>query len=292
MIDLIAHNFNGNVSPEVKCLDMGFVRLVDVMPRISYDKDITTCDYAISQAARVSYASGTKSVNEDRGLIRYLMRHRHSTPFEMCEFKFHMKLPIYCARQIIRHRTANVNEESGRYSILKDDFHIFTPEDIRTQSAKNKQCSEGETNYIDAETFVNQLNEITEKAYQYYEEAIEKGIGREQARAILPVNIYTSWYWKIDLHNLLHFLALRCDSHAQKETQEFGNAILSLIKPLVPWAIEAWEDYHPMRGAMLLTRKEVEQLKEIIKQKENVQLNSGNKREDEEWLEKAKKLGM
>jgi len=284
---------------------MGFVRLVDVMPRVSYEENITTCDFAIAQAARTGYASGTKTINEDKGLIRYLMRHRHTTPFEMVEFKFHMKLPIYCARQIIRHRTASVNEESGRYSILKDDFHIFTPEEIRIQSSTNKQCSEGEANYVDAETFVSQLNEITEKAYQYYEEAVAKGIGREQARAILPVNIYTSWYWKIDCWNLLHFLALRCDKHAQKETQMFGNAILDLITPLVPWTIEAWNEYHPMRDAIILTAKEVAELKKQItiyqldefghrsSLKENdVILNSGNKREDAEWLEKAKILGL
>lgn len=294
MIDLIQHHF-GNTSPTEKCLDHGFVRLVDVMPRMVEPEEgkPLTADFAICQAARVSYQIGTKSVNEDRGLIRYLMRHQHTTPFEMIEFKFHCSMPVFVARQWIRHRTANVNEMSGRYSVLPDKFYLPEPEQIRAQSKTNKQMTEGQIAEEDATNFATGLSMLCDQAYDAYEKALENGVGREQARMLLPVNLYTEWYWKIDLHNLLHFLKLRCDAHAQYEIRVFGDAMLKLVEPLVPWTIEAWNDFNPYRGAVTFSRLEFAKLKDYIHDIQDGQgLNSGNKREDAEWLEKLKKLGL
>ena len=296
--DLIVHN-HGSVRPTINCLNHGFVSLVDVMPRISYDDAITTCDHAIVQAARVSYGDGTKKVSEDRGLIRYLMRHRHTTPMEMIEMKFHCAMPIFVARQFIRHRTANVNEYSGRYSVIKDDFWIPSPDDVRLQSSWNKQVSEGAASDGDGRWFMDELDTKSRECYEAYEQALEKGIGREQARAVLPVNVYTQWYWKCDIHNILHFLALRCDDHAQYEIRVFADAMLALIEPLIPWTIEAWNDYHPMRGGMLLTRLEIEAMRASNGpdqygggQSVAPSLDSDNKREGSEWAAKADKLGF
>jgi thymidylate synthase (FAD) len=281
-------------------LDKGFVELVDVMPRLVEDN--STADSAIVQAARVSFGSGTKSVSEDRGLIRYLMRHSHTTPFEMVEFKFHCAMPIFVARQWIRHRTANVNEVSGRYSVLKDDFYRPDAESIRQQSKTNKQGGEQKMGNVEANQFANYLTMACEKAYERYTKAIEDGVSREQARMILPVNLYTEWYWKIDLHNLFHFLGLRCDAHAQLEIRTFADAMLELISPVVPWAVEAWNDYHPMRGAMKLSRLEVDALRESIEIWKGLNpegehafakaIASDNKREQEEWKAKTERLGM
>ncbi len=275
----------------IKCLDKGHVSILDVMPRL-VPEDRKTADFAIVQAARVSYGDGTKTVNEDKGLIRYLMRHKHTTPFEMIEFKFSVKMPIFIARQMIRHRTANVNEYSGRYSIMKDEFYKPEIDNIRQQSSSNKQGSGDSICETDASTFLNQLDEICEKTYTEYEKSIQNGVSREQARMLLPVNLYTEWYWKIDLHNLLHFLALRCDSHAQWEIRVFADAMLNLIKPIVPWAIEAWEDYHDHRGAMRLTRLEVDALISSFGGQSVVPLKTENKREQDESKSKAAKLGL
>jgi len=275
---------------EIKCLDCGHVRLIDVMPRICPVGN--TADFAIVQAARVSYGDGTKTVNEDRGLIRYLMRHSHTTPFEMVEFKFHCKMPIFVSRQWIRHRTSSVNEYSGRYSIMKDNFYYPEIQDIRKQSMHNKQGSEDFMSSTCAEEFLNNLNEICQTAYNYYEKNIENGMTREQARMILPVNLYTEWYWKIDLHNLFHFLALRCDSHAQKEIRVFADAILELITPIVPVAVEAWNDYHPMRQALKLTSLEIDVIKSSLHGKKVENLKTLNSREKQEWIQKAERLGL
>jgi thymidylate synthase (FAD) len=284
---------------QINCLDKGLVRIVDVMPRLVPEYE--SADHAITQAARNSYKDGTKTVNEDMGLVRFLARHRHTTPTEMVEFKFQCKMPIMVARQWIRHRTANVNEMSGRYSQLPNDFYIPDLDNVRKQSTKNKQMTDEVTEHNTAHEFLVNLEGTCSQAYQDYEDALEKGIGREQARMILPINLYTEWYWKIDLHNLLHFLALRCDAHAQWEIRVFADAMLKLITPCVPWAIEAWEDYHPMRKAVLLSRLEVEALQRIlqncpIEQLSNngmdLKINSDNKREQQEWVEKAKKLGL
>jgi thymidylate synthase (FAD) len=284
---------------QINCLDKGFVKLVDSMPRLVPG---TTADYAIVQAARVSYGDGTKSVSEDRGLIRYLLRHTHTTPFEMVEFKFHCKMPIFVARQWIRHRTANVNEYSGRYSVMKDEFYIPDIDNIRQQSKTNKQGGDQQMSTMDAQSFLDILNETCDKAYATYEDNIEKGVAREQARMILPVNNYTEWYWKIDLHNLFHFLGLRCDKHAQMEIRVFADAMLKLIEPIVPMAVEAWNDYHDHRGAVKLTRLEIEALKKSLSaQPAEVaaegwvpffQIDSDNKREQAEWVDKATKLGF
>jgi len=277
---------------QINCLDKGFVKLVDAMPRLVPG---TTADYAIVQAARVSYGDGTKSVSEDRGLIRYLLRHTHTTPFEMVEFKFHCKMPIFVARQWIRHRTANVNEYSGRYSVMKDEFYIPDIDNIRQQSKTNKQGGDQQMSTMDAQGFLDVLNETCDKAYATYQEYIEKGVAREQSRMILPVNNYTEWYWKIDLHNLFHFLGLRCDKHAQMEIRVFADAMLKLIEPIVPVAVEAWNDYHDHRGAIKLTRLEIEALQRYVGW--NVEghappLESDNSREQAEWAEKAKLFGL
>lgn len=277
--------------PKIDCLDKGHVRLIDCMPRLAPEGQ-TTADFAIVQAARVSYGAGTKTVNEDRGLIRYLMRHSHTTPLEMVEFKFHMKMPIFIARQIVRHRTSNLNEISARYSVMKDEFYVPELENIRKQSKTNKQGGEESLELSQAHGFAQDTLEISELTYEKYLKHIESGVTREQARMNLPVNLYTEWYWKCDLHNLLHFLALRCHSHAQWEVRVFADAMLELIKPIVPVTIEAWEDYHPMRGAVKLTRLELQALMECVENAKMPELYSDNKREREEWREKARKLGM
>lgn len=275
----------------IKCLDKGHVTLLDVMPRL-VPEDRKTADYAIVQAARVSYGNGTKTVNEDRGLIRYLLRHKHTTPFEMIEFKFCLKLPIFIARQMIRHRTANVNEYSGRYSVMKDEFYKPNVDNVRQQSLSNKQGSIGAIQEEDAVAFLQKIDDLCCQSYQEYEKAIENGVAREQARMLLPLNLYTEWYWKVDLHNLLHFLALRCDSHAQWEIRVFADAMLELIKPIVPWTIEAWEDYHDHRGAMRLTKLEVDAMVSSLGGMTVNPLKTDNKREQEEWIKKAASLGL
>jgi thymidylate synthase (FAD) len=280
----------------IRCLDHGHVTLVDTMPRLAPEGQ-TTGDYAIVQAARVSYGAGTKTVNEDRGLIRYLLRHAHTTPFEMVEFKFHCKMPIIVARQWIRHRTANVNEVSGRYSVLKDEFYLPEAGDIHKQSTINKQGGDEFAEPETAAAFSARLEGICTEAYQEYEKAIAAGVSREQARMMLPASLYTEWYWKIDLHNLFHFLALRCDAHAQYEIRVFADAMLKLIEPIVPFAVEAWNDYHPMRGAVKLTRLEVAALRKEIEILQGLNpegtafkaiVAMENKREQAEWESKAK----
>ena len=198
----------------IKCLDKGFVRLVDCMGG----------DDAIVQAARVSYGKGTSKVSQDRGLIRYLMRHRHTTPFEMVEFKFHCKMPIFVARQWVRHRTANINEYSLRYSEARDEFYYPDPKHIEFQSALNMQGRMGEVSDDLKQKVQDYFKEISERSFEIYSELNNAGVARELARAILPVNLYTEWYWKNDLHNLLHFIGLRSDDHAQYEIR-----VLSLI---------------------------------------------------------------
>ncbi len=222
------------VGKEFPCLDKGFVRLIDVMGD----------DAAIVQAARVSYGSGTKKVHEDRGLIRYLMRHLHTTPFEMVEFKFHVKLPIFVARQWIRHRTANVNEYSGRYSEMKDEFYVPAADQVRAQSASNKQ-GRSDTAFAPEEAArIRQTMEQTQdRLYAEYQDLLSTELAREIARINLPVSNYTEWYWKIDLHNLFHFLRLRIDDHAQYEIRVYGEAIAQIVKAAVPIAYEAFEDY-------------------------------------------------
>ena len=271
----------GDARWEVKIHDHGVVALLDVMPRFAPEGK--TADFAIVQAARVSYGEGTKQVNEDRGLIRYLARHRHTTPFEMVEFKFHHVMPIFVARQWIRHRTANVNEYSARYSVVKDRFYRPSMENIRQQSTTNRQGGDEATDVSTAEDFLKYLD-ATESRYANYEQMLDKGVAREIARIGLPLSLYTEWYWKIDLHNLFHFLSLRMDSHAQQEIRDYANAMFSLILPIVPVAAEAFLDYnfHSVR----LSRLEIEALRT------HQPLATDNKRENAEWEEKKKRLGI
>lgn len=276
---------------KIDCLDKGFVQIIDVMPREIPEGQ--TCDYAIAQMARVSYGQGTKSINEDKGLIHYLLRHAHTSPFEGIEFKFHMKMPIFIARQAIRHRTVSLNEISGRYSVMKDEFYIPLSEDIRKQSTTNKQGSDGIIDKDISQQFVNQIENNCRDAYDLYLKMLDSGVAREQARMILPLNLYTEWYWKQNLHNLLHFLSLRADAHAQFEIRVYADAILKLIESLVPWTIEAWNKYHPMREAIKLTKLEIDALNDITKNISEVpNIKTDNKREQAEWKEKAKKLGF
>jgi thymidylate synthase (FAD) len=233
-------------------LDHGFVRVVDYLGD----------DSAIVQAARVSYGRGTRRVSEDKGLVNYLMRHRHTTPFEMCEIKYHVKLPIFVARQWIRHRTANVNEYSARYSILDNEFYIPAPEHLAAQATVNRQgrgdVIEGEA----AERVLGLLREEAERAYAGYAELLNAddagspkhpswpGLARELARMNLSLNFYTQWYWKIDLYNLMHFLALRADPHAQYEIRAYAEAMLETVKRWVPLAYAAFLEYR-MNAALI-----------------------------------------
>ena len=240
----VSDGMEAHLYTAVPVLDHGFVRVVDYMGD----------DAAICQAARVSYGKGTKSVQNDEGLIRYLMRHWHSTPFEMCEVKLHVKLPVFVARQWIRHRTANVNEYSARYSILDREFYIPAPEHIAAQSSVNNQGRGEALTGEEAARVLDILKSDSTRSYDNYQSMIsddgQKGLARELARMNLPANIYTQWYWKVDLHNLLHFLRLRADAHAQYEIRVYADAICSIVADWVPFAYAAFEDYR-LGGATL-----------------------------------------
>ncbi len=293
----------GCARQEIRIHEHGFVALVDAMPRLVPEGQ--TADAAIVQAARVSYGQGTKKVNEDRGLIRYLLRHRHTTPFEMLEFKFHVAMPIFVARQWIRHRTANVNEYSARYSIVPDRFYKPTLDAVRKQSASNRQggeekfkvnvgggmsdvgCEGGEAAAREqktAEEFLRYLDDA-EAMYARYQSLTEAGVSREMARIALPVSVYTEWYWKCDLHNLLRFLSLRMDPHAQEEIRIYADAMYALLQPIVPLTMEAFNDYE--MGSVRLTRLEVEALRA-----KSPTIAGENKREQAEWEAKRKTLGL
>ena len=248
-------------------LDHGFVRVIDYMGD----------DSAICQAARVSYGKGTKAVSNDAGLIRYLMRHWHSTPFEMCEIKLHVKLPVFVARQWIRHRTANVNEYSARYSILDREFYIPAPEHLNAQSVVNNQGRGAPLQGEEAARVLDILKRDCNQAYDHYEQMIsddgQSGLARELARMNLPMNIYTQWYWKVDLHNLFHFLHLRSDSHAQYEIRVYADAICKIVADWVPAAYGAFEDYR-MGGAQF-SGKGMEVLRRMLKGEKVTQETSG-----------------
>ncbi len=228
-------------------LDHGFVRVVDYMGD----------DAAIVQAARVSYGAGTKTARDDAGLIRYLMRHWHTTPFEMCEIKLHVKLPVFVARQWIRHRTANVNEYSARYSILDREFYTPAPDQLAAQSVVNNQGRGLALEGAEAERVLRLLRGDAERAFDHYEAMLaqddQQGLARELARMTLPMSTYTQWYWKTDLHNLFHFLRLRADAHAQYEIRVYADAIAAIVADWVPLAHAAFADYR-MGGAQLSAR--------------------------------------
>ena len=272
----------------IEVLDHGFIRVIDYMGD----------DSSIVQSARVSYGKGTKKISNDKGLIKYLMRHRHSTPFEMCEIKFHIKLPIFIARQWIRHRTANVNEYSARYSILDKEFYIPSAENLAAQSAINNQGRGDALTDDEASNVIQILKKDAEQTYSNYETLLNEssegniidesksGIARELARMNLTLNTYTQWYWKIDLNNLLHFLALRADDHAQYEIRVYADAMLNIVKKWVPLTYEAFEDYRI--GGTELSAKEVNLMRKLLKgEKVSFEEEGLSKRE---WSELQRKF--
>jgi len=236
----------------VHVLDKGFVRLVDYMGG----------DDRIVQAARVAYGKGTKSTSEDAALIDYLMRHRHTSPFEQVEFAFHMKLPIFCARQIVRHRTASLNEMSGRYSIMGSDMYLPLLERMMEQSSTNKQGSGNRLDLDVATRLQDDMKEDQDDAYSAYECRIEDNLTREVARINLPLSTYTEWYWKIDLHNLFHCLSLRMDPHAQWETRQYANAMWGMVKAVCPIAAKSFETH--VLNAATFTADEFRHLKKYL----------------------------
>ena len=271
-------------------LDHGFVRVIDYMGD----------DSAIVQSARVSYGKGTKQISNDKGLIKYLMRHRHSTPFEMCEIKFHIKLPIFIARQWIRHRTANVNEYSARYSILDKEFYIPSMENVAAQSTINNQGRGDVLTNDEAAEVISILKKDAEQTYANYEMLLNEnsegvsidetkpGVARELARMNLTLNTYTQWYWKIDLNNLLHFLALRADAHAQYEIRVYADIMMDIVKKWVPIAADAFEDYRI--GGTEVSAKEINLLKKLLKgEKASYEEEGISKRE---WSELQRKFEL
>lgn len=238
---------------EFPVLDKGFVRLVDYLGS----------DDRIVQAARVSYGAGTKSYREDKGLINYLLRNEHTSPFEQVNMTFHIKMPIFVARQWIRHRTARLNELSGRYSVMKDEFYMPAAEDIALQSQDNKQGRKSEpVSPAEAEAVQTQMAAQQKDSYAEYEKLLEKGIARELARVNLPLSLYTEWYWQMDLHNLMHFLRLRLDGHAQKEIRAYAEVILTVAETVCPVACEAFRE-HVMKGVRF-SGKEMAALKSLL----------------------------
>ncbi|MCX7361276.1 MAG: FAD-dependent thymidylate synthase [Alphaproteobacteria bacterium] len=271
-------------------LDHGFVRVVDYMGD----------DAAVVQAARVSYGRGTKKVSEDRGLINYLMRHRHTTPFEMCEIKYHVKLPIFVARQWIRHRTANVNEYSGRYSILDNEFYVPRPEHLAAQSKANRQGRESVLAGKEAERVFDILKKDAELVYEHYLEMLNEGedgapldpersgLARELARMNLSLGFYTQWYWKTNLHNLMHFLSLRADAHAQYEIRVYADLMVDTLKRWTPICHDAFLEYR--MGGASLSKTGLAAVKRMIAGEKVEQKSSGLK--PREWRELMAVLGL
>lgn len=261
-------------------LDHGFLRVIDYMGD----------DAAIVQAARVSYGRGTRKVSEDAGLIRYLMRHRHSSPFEMCEMKFHVKLPIFVARQWIRHRMASVNEYSARYSILDSEFYLPAPEHMAAQSEVNRQGRGQILAPQQAAEVLDILRDDAMRTYRDYEKMLDAengyGLARELGRINLTLNTYTQWYWKIDLHNLMHFLALRIDPHAQYEIRVYAEIMLNILHAWVPVTASAFEEYR--RGAVTFSATMMQVLRRMLAGENVEQKGSGLSRR--EWDEMVASL--
>lgn len=265
----------GLLEQTIPVLDHGFIRVVDYMGD----------DHGIVQAARVSYGKGTQRKSQDRGLINYLMRHRHTTPFEMCEIKFHLKMPLFVARQWLRHRTANVNEYSARYSIVEDQFYIPELDQIAAQSASNNQGRGDAMQPEIAQKIQNMIRSDSESTYKNYQYMINgdesgdtlhdehPGIARELARMNLPVNVYTQMYWKIDLHNLLHFLSLRADHHAQYEIRVYAEKMLDIVKAWVPMAYDAFMDYR--MGSAHVSKHGIDVVRRHLRGDPVTQENSG-----------------
>ncbi len=243
---------------EFKVLDKGFVRLIDYYGS----------DERIVQAARVSYGNGTKTVSEDAALIDYLMRHQHTSPFEQVVFTFHLKMPIFVARQWVRHRMGRMNEVSGRYSIMKDEFYVPEESCIARQSKNNKQGRDDEPlPKEEAQNVQKEFIEEQEKAYSSYSKMVESGLAREISRINLPLALYTEFYWQMDLHNLFHFLKLRLDSHAQYEIREYAKVILEMIEKVCPMATASFEN--DMNNSVTFTKEEMAALKEVLSGKAN-----------------------
>ena len=266
---------------------LGFVKLLDVMGD----------DEEVENSARISYGEGTRKVNQTRNLIRYLMRHKHTSPFEMCEVKFHLKLPIFIMRQLVRHRTANLNEYSGRYSVMSNEFYLPEGDYLAKQSTTNSQ---GRGEVLEQQGLLQfEFNRIYDGASMAYQVLLEHELSREVARALLPVANYTECIWKIDLHNFFHFVKLRSDSHAQREIRDYADAMYELVKPNFPICCEAFEDY--MQGATTFSKQEMGVIKELLEYADTKAELAGmsvkdvgvlesklGKRESKEFLEKLK----
>jgi thymidylate synthase (FAD) len=277
------------LSAPQQVLDHGFIRVVDYMGD----------DSAIVQAARVSYGKGTKQAREDRALIRYLMRARHTSPFEMCEIKLHVKLPVFVARQWIRHRTANVNEYSARYSVVEDEFYLPRPEHLAAQATDNRQGRGEALGPEEAKRVLDFLRADAALTYAHYQDMLNrdaagaardpgrKGLARELARTNLTLAVYTEWYWKIDLHNLFHFLSLRADPHAQYEIRVYAEALLDILRRWVPVATEAFEEY--VLGGMPLSKSALAVTRKLLAGEAVAQAESGLS--PREWRELMAALG-
>jgi len=264
---------------------LGFVKLLDVMGD----------DEEVENSARISYGEGTRKVNQTRNLIRYLMRHKHTSPFEMCEVKFHLKLPIFVMRQLVRHRTANLNEYSGRYSVMSNEFYLPEGDYLAKQSTTNNQ---GRGEVLEQQGLLQfEFNRIYDGASMAYQVLLEHDLSREVARALLPVANYTECIWKIDLHNFFHFVKLRSDSHAQREIRDYADAMYELVKPNFPLCCEAFEDY--IQGATTFSKQEMGVIKELLEYADTKAALAGmsvkgvgvlesklGKRETKEFLEK------
>ena len=267
---------------------LGFVKLLDVMGD----------DEEVENSARISYGEGTRKVNQTRNLIRYLMRHKHTSPFEMCEVKFHLKLPIFVMRQLVRHRTANLNEYSGRYSVMSNEFYLPEGDYLAKQSTTNSQ---GRGEVLEQQGLLQfEFNRIYDGASMAYQVLLEHDLSREVARALLPVANYTECIWKIDLHNFFHFVKLRSDSHAQREIRDYADAMYELVKPNFPICCEAFEDY--IQGATTFSKQEMGVIKELLEYADTKAALAGmsvkgagvlesklGKRESKEFLEKIRK---
>ena len=265
----------------------GFVELLDVMGN----------DEEVENAARISYGTGTRKVNQTRNLIRYLMRHKHTSPFEMCEVKFHLKLPIFVMRQLVRHRTANINEYSGRYSIMSDEFYLPTEKDVHEQSETNNQGRGKELDEDNKIFVLGRMVNVTDQAKECYRQIVDptpydgfyegfKGIARELARTVLPVSNYTECIWKIDLNNFFHFAKLRMDPHAQQEIQDYAKAMYELVKPKFPICCEAFEDY--ILDARTFSAKEMRIIKDNLNGSWVMSKYGLSNRESKEFFEKLK----
>ncbi|SVA70369.1 uncharacterized protein METZ01_LOCUS123223 [marine metagenome] len=264
---------------------LGFVKLLDVMGD----------DEEVENSARISYGEGTRKVNQTRNLIRYLMRHKHTSPFEMCEVKFHLKLPIFVMRQLVRHRTANLNEYSGRYSVMSNEFYLPEGDYLAKQSTTNSQ---GRGEVLEQQGLLQfEFNRIYDGASMAYQVLLEHDLSREVARALLPVANYTECIWKIDLHNFFHFVKLRSDSHAQREIRDYADAMYELVKPNFPICCEAFEDY--IQGATTFSKQEMGVIRELLEYADTKAALAGmsvkdvgvlesklGKRESKEFLEK------